>query len=127
MRSDSIMVLNAAGPVAPVAGVDVPKNVITHTADNFAERRASQAGAGVSYDPDSLLTGEEMAAGLDYDDLRDRGNDWQKIGSSWQRACAGELTQDVITLQHPRRKGLRYTADGNATFYQEGQNGAIAL
>lgn len=43
------------------------KTTIDFTQDNFTQRRASQAGAGVAYDPESLLTGEEIEQGLDYD------------------------------------------------------------
>lgn len=42
-------------------------DTINFDQDNFRERRASQNGAGVAYDPDSLITGTEVEAGLDYE------------------------------------------------------------
>lgn len=38
--------------------------------DTFAKRRTNQSGGGVAHDPESLLTGDEIARGLTYRDKR---------------------------------------------------------
>jgi hypothetical protein len=74
---------------------------ITFDSDNFAQRRASQKGAGVAYDPESLITGEEVAAGLTYHDKRD----WFCLGErNRQAAHQGLITPEDVALAAPRRK-----------------------
>ena len=64
--------------------------------DNFAARR-SGAGAsnfGNAYDPNSLLTGAEIAAGLGYEHPRDLSH-----GPSVRAAVAGKVAvADIPTL-----------------------------
>lgn len=70
---------------------------LTFDTDNFRQRRASQAGAGVAYDPESLITGAEIAQGLDYGDRRQWPNEETK-----QRAYRGEISIDEILIIAPR-------------------------
>lgn len=65
--------------------------------DNFEARRASQRGAGVAYDPESLLTGEEIEAGLDYDCPRV----WRFAGHR-EAAVWGEIAVGDIPRLAPR-------------------------
>jgi hypothetical protein len=67
--------------------------------DNFRERRASQAGAGVGYDPESLLTEQERLDGFDYGDLRSWPNEETR-----QLAYAGNIPVDIIPTLAPRVK-----------------------
>lgn len=69
--------------------------------DNFLQRRASQAGAGVAYDPESHLTGEEIAQGLDYDCPRVWPSPQLKA-----LAVAGELPLSDIPTIAPRVRPL---------------------
>ena len=69
--------------------------------DNFIERRNSSPAAGVAYDPDSLLTGAEQAAGLGYRDKRE----WPSP-EAYQDAVAGKLTPDQVAEIAPRRKAI---------------------
>ncbi len=83
-------------------GVDWPEETVREIqfeGDNFSQRRASQSGAGVAYDPESLLTGEEIAAGLDYDCPRV----WQNHATK-QAAQTGEIPTRLIPSIAPRRK-----------------------
>ena len=67
--------------------------------DNFLERRNATAAAGVAYDPESLLTGAEEAAGLGYRDKRV----WPDQ-KTFIAAVAGTLTPEQIAEVAPRRK-----------------------
>lgn len=81
----------------------IPQAEMDFAMDNFAVRRASQEGAGVAYDPESLLTGEEIAQGLDYDCPRV----WAGVSGEMDRqsAIAGKLsTKDVARLGPRVRK-----------------------
>lgn len=69
--------------------------------DNFRERRNSSPAAGVAYDPESLLTGAEAAAGLTYRDRRQ----WPSE-EAYQNAVAGKLTPEEIAEIAPRRKKI---------------------
>jgi hypothetical protein len=80
---------------------NVAEPAITFDQDNFAARRASQGGAGVAYDPESLLSGEEIEAGLDYGDLRIWPNEETR-----QLAHQGELPTEVILAIAPRVKRI---------------------
>lgn len=71
---------------------------VRHEGDNFNERRASQAGAGVAYDPESLCLGSE-----DYNLPRDRGTAPNHPESLWQKACRGEIPVSEIPKLFPRR------------------------
>lgn len=63
--------------------------------DNFAQRRASQNGAGVAYDPNSLLTGYEISEGFSYENSF-RSFETHRLK---QQAVAGELTtEEVLTV-----------------------------
>ncbi len=67
--------------------------------DNFTARR-SGAGAenfGVAYDPESLLTGSEVAAGLTYRDKRV----WPDA-DTYKAAVAGKLDASLIPSIAPR-------------------------
>lgn len=66
--------------------------------DRFETRRAN-FGSGNPYDPESLLTGEEMALGLDYDCPRE----WSSQGV-YDRAVRGEYSPVVVALIAPRKK-----------------------
>ncbi len=65
--------------------------------DNFAQRRASQSGAGVAYDPNSLCMGFE-----DPNKTRFRGKDWKEEQSPWQQACRGQMPIAQIPNMFPR-------------------------
>ena len=67
------------------------------TQDNFAERRNNSPSAGVAYDPESLLTGDEEAAGLTYRDKRV----WQSE-EAYREAVAGKYTPEQIAQIAPR-------------------------
>lgn len=103
-----------AGPIAEqtllaMRANGAPANAsIDLAGDTFEIRRANGRGAGVPYDPDSLLTGEDVEAGLGYEDARDRGADWEHQDSLWQRAIRGEFSQEQIVELFPRRAGLTY-------------------
>lgn len=73
--------------------------MITFTQDNFEARRASQNGAGVAYDPESLLTGDEIARGFDYGDSRSWPNEETR-----QLAHRGFIPVDLIPVIAPRVK-----------------------
>lgn len=72
---------------------------ITFEQDNFLQRRASQRGAGVAYDPESLLTGAEIAAGLGYGDKRVWESPYAKA-----MAHAGLLSTEEVLRFGPRMK-----------------------
>lgn len=67
--------------------------------DNFAERRNATESAGVGYDPESLLTGAEIAAGLTYHDKRQ----WPSE-EVYKDAVAGKFTPEEIVSIAPRVK-----------------------
>lgn len=66
--------------------------------DNFAERRSGGSEAyGVHYDPESLLTGAEAAAGLTYKDKRI----WPD-SDTYRAAVAGRISPELIPSIAPR-------------------------
>ena len=65
--------------------------------DTFAERRNATPSAGVAYDPESLLTGAEAAAGLGYRDRRV----WPDQ-ETYKRALEGRLTPEQVAAVAPR-------------------------
>ena len=67
--------------------------------DTFRERRNSQPGAGVAYDPESLLTGAEEKAGLGYRDKRVWPNE-----ETYTRAVSGGMTPEQVAAGAPRVK-----------------------
>ena len=67
--------------------------------DTFSERRNSTPSAGVAYDPESLLTGAEEAAGLTYHDRRV----WPSQ-ALYQLAVEGKLTPSEVAAIAPRVK-----------------------
>lgn len=67
--------------------------------DTFAERRNATPSAGVAYDPESLLTGSEEAAGLTYRDKRV----WPDQ-ETYRRALEGRLTPEQVAAVAPRVK-----------------------
>ena len=73
--------------------------------DNFAERRNATESAGVAYDPESLLTGGEEAAGLGYKDRRV----WPSK-EVFVRAVSGEYTPEQIAAIAPRVKTVSHAA-----------------
>lgn len=75
----------------------IPQAAMNFAMDNFAARRASQSGAGVAYDPESLLTGEEIAQGLDYDCPRV----W-RFARHREAAIRGEIAVGDIPRLAPR-------------------------
>jgi hypothetical protein len=98
--------------------------------DNFAQRRASQ---NVAYDPDSLLTGAEVEAGLDYENSTrvpvDRNTFSSDIDLAYHAdAIAGELdTTKVLTfLPRTLKPGhalntSEVAADGRWNYFGEGE------
>jgi len=83
-----------------------PVKVVDLEHDTFQERRASQAGAGVNYDPESLCLGSE-----DYTLPRQRGTDWQDPDSKWQAACRAEIPVSQIPVLFPRKRTADLTVD----------------
>lgn len=74
--------------------------------DNFVERRTGGAESyGNAYDPESLLTGAEVAAGLGYADHRL----WPSE-SQYRKAVAGRTAPEDIEGIAPRIQGLRQTS-----------------
>jgi hypothetical protein len=67
--------------------------------DTFAERRNATPSAGVAYDPESLLTGAEIAAGLGYKDRRVWPDE-----ETYKRAVEGRLTPEQVAAVAPRVK-----------------------
>ena len=67
--------------------------------DTFQERRNATPSAGVAYDPESLLTGAEEAAGLTYRDKRV----WPSE-EAYKRAIEGRFTPEQIASIAPRVK-----------------------
>lgn len=67
--------------------------------DTFAERRNATPSAGVTHDPESLITGAEAAAGLTYRDKRVWPDE-----ETYRRAVEGRLTPDQIAAVAPRVK-----------------------
>lgn len=79
-----------------IAGKDFPSFFEN---DLFALRRSGTAfAAGNPYDPESLLTGEEMAEGLDYDNSR---RDWPNE-DFYKLAVAGGMDTKSILQYAPR-------------------------
>lgn len=73
---------------------------VDFSVDQFELRRAAQ-GAGNPWDPESLLTGEEVAAGLDYDCPRD----WSGVTLEVRKqAEAGFVPTEVVAKIAPRRR-----------------------
>lgn len=70
--------------------------------DTFRERRNATISSGVAYDPESLLTGEEEAAGLGYHDKRV----WPSH-EAYQMAIEGKFTPEQIATIAPRVKIIR--------------------
>lgn len=68
--------------------------------DLFQERRNASESAGNPYDPESLLTGAEIAAGLGYYDRRH----WPSR-ELYRLAVSGRLTPDEVAKIAPRVKG----------------------
>ena len=62
-------------------------------------RSHCEGNVGPSYDPESLITGSEIAAGMTYYDKRD----WPDI-QTWKLACQGKLTTAAILRVAPRIK-----------------------
>ena len=82
------------------AGVDFPSHF---EKDNFSERRGDILGAGVAYDPESLITGGELIAGFTY---QNSSRNW-KDEEHYLAAVKGWLTTEQILLSAPRVvKGL---------------------
>lgn len=91
-----------------IAGRDFPDYFAV---DRFAERRGGSAQgvkdalpvtgtvflAGNPYDPESLLSGREMAAGLSYRDKR-----WWFNESEYLQAVGGEWSTDKVLALAPR-------------------------
>lgn len=69
--------------------------------DNFLARRsgAGPSNFGNAYDPNSLLTGAEIEAGLGYEHPRDLSH-----GPSVRAAVAGKVAVEDIPTLLPRRK-----------------------
>lgn len=67
--------------------------------DNFAARRsgAGESNYGVAYDPESLLTGAEAAAGLTYHDKRVWPGE-----ETYRAAVSGKIAADLIPSIAPR-------------------------
>lgn len=67
--------------------------------DNFAARRsgAGENNYGNAYDPESLITGGEVAAGLTYEDKRVFPDE-----ETYRRAVAGEIRPEDIPGVAPR-------------------------
>lgn len=79
-----------------IAGIDFPSRF---DRDNISERRAaSPEGFGVHYDPESLLTGAECAAGLDFVNSR---RDWPNP-ETYLEAVAGRIPFSKIPVIAPR-------------------------
>lgn len=51
-----------------------------------------------AYDPESLLSGEEIASGCDYTNSRRR---WSNL-NEYEKACSGEITPEQILRIAPR-------------------------
>lgn len=68
------------------------------TGDSFTIRRSGN-GAGNPYDPESLLTGAEIAQGLGYQDQRD----WPNT-DTYIRAVNGDIGPTDVARIAPRRK-----------------------
>lgn len=73
--------------------------------DNFAARRNSGESAGVAYDPESLITGEEESRGLTYLDKRQWPDE-----ATYRNAVAGRIPVDEIPVIAPRVKSPNYRA-----------------
>jgi hypothetical protein len=85
-----------AGEVQLPPRMDITKHF---EGDNFSERRASIVGAGNAYDPDSLLTGDEVAKGMTYDNsYRDYPSQ-----SEYDRIITGQVPTEEILRIAPRR------------------------
>ncbi len=65
--------------------------------DTFAERRNATSFAGVAHDPESLLTGSEIAAGLTYADRRQWPDE-----ATYRAAVEGRLTPEQVASVAPR-------------------------
>lgn len=65
--------------------------------DNFELRRSNSPACGVPYDPDSLLTGAEVEAGLTYMDKRHWASEVER-----NAAVAGAFLPQVIPELAPR-------------------------
>jgi hypothetical protein len=75
-----------------IAGIDFPSRF---TADNFTSRRTTGHNM---YDPDSLITGEEIARGMTYtNSTRSWRNEEHYI-----QAISGELSPEEIAESAPR-------------------------
>ena len=73
------------------------KGVQSHfTKDNFTSRRTSGHNA---YDPESLLTGAELAAGFEYGDLREYPSQ-----ACYDAIVSGQVPVDDIPVLAPRVK-----------------------
>lgn len=68
------------------------------TADNFVERRANSIGAGNAFDPDSLITGWEIAHGFTYTNSH-RDYPGQ---ATYDAIVAGQVPVDQVPLIAPR-------------------------
>ena len=83
-----------------------PLPVTGFESDNFVARRTGGADSyGNAYDPESLLTGAESAAGLTYTDKRLWPS--QRL---YDDAVAGRIAADYIPAIAPRQQGLRETS-----------------
>lgn len=78
-----------------IVGLDFPS---LFTGDNFNQRRAACVGAGVAYDPESLISGAELAKGLSYDNS---SRNWISE-EHYHNAVAGKLTTEEILEGAPR-------------------------
>ena len=87
-------------------GIDFPS---LFDSDNFTIRRASQIGAGNWYDPESLITGTEIARGLTpSNSTRNYRNE-----AHYHASVSQALTPEQIALTAPRirkvdQSGLTY-------------------
>jgi hypothetical protein len=66
--------------------------------DLFEIRRTNQVGAGVPYDPESLISGDEEAQGMTYINSH---REWPNE-ESYAMATEGRMTTEEILAFHPR-------------------------
>lgn len=89
--------------------------------DNFTSRRTTGHNA---YDPESLLTGVEIAAGFGYGDTRDWSNDGRcgtyEAQARYDHAVAGNISCELIAVIAPRRKRVVRSVSELARLEEEG-------
>lgn len=74
------------------------------TEDNFRQRRNSDESTGVAYNPESLITGGEVAAGV-----AECPRYWPDE-ETYKLAAAGKLTSEKVVELGPR---IKFDAEGN--------------